>query len=282
MPWVAEAAVPGDALRARLRTSAWLIPVVIGAVLLLPTPLFAVFLAVIVLIGAWEWVALAGVHDPAARAAGVAVLGVTLLLLWRVGAGEALLVPAALWWLGFAAALPRLHVRPAAAGVDRALLALGLPVLAAPWLALVGLHGDPAGGAMLVLGLMCLIALADSAAYFVGRRFGRHKLAPRLSPGKTWEGFYGALAAAGLALLLTGLVLRLELATTLVLTLLGVATVALSVVGDLFESWLKRRRGVKDAGALLPGHGGVLDRIDSMIAAAPIFALGLVLLGVVQ
>ncbi|WP_296896445.1 phosphatidate cytidylyltransferase, partial [Thiohalocapsa sp.] len=230
----------------------------------------------------WEWAGFAGGVGSASRGAATALLAAVLLVLWVTAAAITLLLPAVLWWLGLALALSRLQPQLASAGVDRVLLPLGLLVLAAPWLALVRLHGDFAGGPYLVLGLMLMIAVADSAAFFVGRRFGRRKLAPRLSPGKTWAGFFGALAAAGLGLLLTGLVLGLGAAATAELTLLGVVTVAVSVVGDLFESWLKRRQGVKDSGALLPGHGGVLDRIDSMTAAAPVFALGLVWLGLVQ
>jgi phosphatidate cytidylyltransferase len=281
MPWVAEAAVPDDALRMRLRTSAWLVPGFIIAVLL-PTAWFALIMGAIVTLAGWEWARLAGVVGSAARVAAAATLAAVLLVLWITAADITLLLPAVLWWLGLALALSRLQPRPAPAGVDTALLPLGVLVLAAPWLALVHLHGDFAGGPYLVLGLMLMIAAADSAAFFVGRRFGRRKLAPRLSPGKTWAGLVGALAAAGLGLLLAGLVLGLGAAATAALTLLGVVTVGLSVVGDLFESWLKRRRGVKDSGALLPGHGGVLDRIDSMTAAAPVFALGLVWLGLVQ
>lgn len=282
MPSAADAPVTGDALRTRLRTSAWLVPGFVAAVLLLPTALFAVFLGVIVLLAAWEWGALAGVDGTLARLGTVIALGLMLLLLWRLGAPALALVPALLWWLGFAAVVPRLGVQPAAGGVDWGLLALGILLLAAPWLALVRLHGDLDGGRLVVLGLVALIALADSAAYFVGGRFGRHKLMPKLSPGKTWEGLAGALGAAGLALLLAGWLLGLNLEGGAALVLLGVVTVALSVVGDLFESWLKRRRGVKDSGTLLPGHGGVLDRIDSMTAAAPVFALGLIWLGLAQ
>jgi phosphatidate cytidylyltransferase len=281
MPWVVESAVPDDALRMRLRTSAWLVPGFVVAVLL-PTPWFALIMGIIVALAGWEWARLAGVVGSASRVAAAAALAAVLLVLWITAAGITLLLPAVLWWLGLALALSRLQPRPAPAGVDRVLLPFGLLVLAAPWLALVRLHGDFAGGPYLVLGLMLMIAVADSAAFFVGRRFGRRKLAPRLSPGKTWAGFFGALAAAGLGLLFAGLVLGLGAAATAALTLLGVVTVAVSVVGDLFESWLKRRQGVKDSGALLPGHGGVLDRIDSMTAAAPVFALGLVWLGLVQ
>jgi len=284
MSLVADAPVsrsgPNKALRARLITSAWLIPTVVGAVLLLPTAAFAVFVGLILLFAAWEWGALAGLQGGVARAVGVASLAVLLSLLWFQHTHPAwVLLPAVAWWLGFAAALPRLHPHPAATGVEWLLLSLGLLVLTGPWVATVYLHGSFAQGPLLVLGLTALISLADTAAYFVGGRFGRRKLAPRLSPGKTWVGLFAALTAAGLALLIAGLVLGLSAGATVALTLLGVVTVALSVVGDLFESWLKRRRGRKDSGTLLPGHGGVLDRIDSMTAAAPVFVLGLIWLG---
>jgi phosphatidate cytidylyltransferase len=126
---------------------------------------------------------------------------------------------------------------------------------------------------------MSLIWLADSAAFFVGRRWGRHRLAPRVSPGKTWEGVCGALLAVPLvALPLAWLPVRAPATAPQLLALCACAVLA-SVVGDLFESQMKRRAGVKDSGALLPGHGGVLDRIDSLTAAAPLFYLGLNLLG---
>ncbi len=269
-----------QALRKRLFTSAWLIPAVTCAVLLLPTAAFAVFVALILLLAAWEWGALTGVQGGVPRAAAVAVLAVALLLLWLSPVAPALLlVPTVVWWVAVAAALPWMSPHPAGPHVDRILLPLGLPLLASPWVALVHLHGELAHGPWVVFGLISLISLADTSAFFVGSRFGRRKLVPRLSPGKTWVGIYAALVAASLALLVTGVLLGLPAAATLALTLLGAVTVALSVVGDLFESWLKRRRGRKDSGALLPGHGGMLDRIDSMIAAAPVFALGLIWLG---
>jgi phosphatidate cytidylyltransferase len=284
MPWVAEAPVPkpgpNAALRERLRTAAWLIPAIVAVVLLLPTPWFAVVMGLIVSLAAREWAVLTGIDRPLFQAALVGVMAVVLLLLWIEREALLFVLAAAVaWWLLFAALMPRLRVQPVPAGADPALLALALPVLAPAWLALVHLHGQSPGGRLLVLGLIGMIALADSAAYLVGSRLGRRKLAPRLSPGKTWEGLLAALIAAGLSLLLAGVLLGLSPPVALLLMLLGAVTVALSVVGDLFESWLKRRRGRKDSGALLPGHGGVLDRIDSMTAAAPVFALGLILLG---
>jgi phosphatidate cytidylyltransferase len=146
------------------------------------------------------------------------------------------------------------------------------------WIALVRLHAVPSGGPVLVLALLILVWLADSAAYFTGRAFGRHRLAPVVSPGKTVEGLAGAMAGAaafGAALAGLGVVDSAGLMVTIALC---VVVAVLSVAGDLFESFAKRSAGQKDSGHLLPGHGGVLDRIDSLIAAAPVFVLGLLLL----
>jgi phosphatidate cytidylyltransferase len=127
--------------------------------------------------------------------------------------------------------------------------------------------------------LLTLVWLADIGAYFSGRKFGRRKLAPTISPGKTWEGVYGGVGANLVwMLLIYWLTDGFEIGLSQFL-LIGVATVLISVVGDLFESILKREAGVKDSGKLLPGHGGILDRIDSMIAASPVFVSGLLLAG---
>jgi phosphatidate cytidylyltransferase len=127
---------------------------------------------------------------------------------------------------------------------------------------------------------MAIVWIADTAAYFTGRRLGRHKLAPRISPGKTWEGAAGAVVAVvAYALLLVPLARRagfaaeVDATAIVVWILLAIALVALSIVGDLHESLLKRRAGVKDSGTLLPGHGGVLDRIDALLASMPPVAL---------
>lgn len=144
---------------------------------------------------------------------------------------------------------------------------------------LIYLHGHTMNGGWVVLYLMTLVWIADIGAYFSGRRFGKSKLAPGISPGKTWEGVIGGLAVNILWMLLiysqTGL-LEISLAWFIAI---GLATSAVSVVGDLFESILKREAGVKDSGKILPGHGGVLDRFDSIIAAAPVFLSGLFLAG---
>jgi phosphatidate cytidylyltransferase len=140
--------------------------------------------------------------------------------------------------------------------------------------AILALHQNGEEGPLLLLFLLVLIWVADSGAYFAGHRWGKRKLAPVISPGKSWEGVYGALVGASLC----GAVLawyQQDEAGALWLIPVSVVTVAISVVGDLFESILKRRMDMKDSGNLLPGHGGMLDRIDSLTAAAPVFALGL-------
>jgi len=148
---------------------------------------------------------------------------------------------------------------------------LGVLLISATWIALVGLHTiNP----WLLIGVIATVSLADSAAYFAGKRFGRHKLAPNISPGKTWEGVLGALAAVTVygALLCYYQQISLWLVVALWLVVL------FSVMGDLVESLMKRQAGLKDSGQLLPGHGGILDRIDGFIPTLPMILLAISLL----
>ncbi|MBK1701823.1 phosphatidate cytidylyltransferase [Thiococcus pfennigii] len=273
----------GTALRQRAATAALLIPLTVAVVLWLPTPLFALCLAVVVLFGAWEWAALAGLASLRGRVAYLIPLATGMCLLWLAPSGgwsPWILAGLSLWWWWVALTLSTIRVVEAQRGVAWRLAAAGALVLLGPWLALVHLHAVEGNGPLLVLFLLVLIWIADSAAYFSGRRWGRAKLAPVLSPGKTWAGAYGALLGGLLwgLLLVWGLGLRWDQA--LLALAVCVVSVAMSIVGDLYESLLKRRRGLKDSGRLLPGHGGILDRIDSLTAAAPCFALGLILLGI--
>lgn len=267
-------------LRQRVVTAFVLGPLVIAAVLLLPTPAFAVFLALVVLGAAWEWGGLAGIDSAPARVPFLASVALCLLLLWLLPQWRPWLIAvAALWWTAQALLIARLRGLAPRPGLQPRLLATGLLVLTAPWAALVQLHGHGAQGPALVLFLMVLVWTADSLAYFVGRRWGRTKLAPAVSPGKTRAGVYGALAGAALWGVLLGWARSLGLGGILASALVCILAVLVSVAGDLYESILKRRRGVKDSSQLLPGHGGLLDRVDSLTAAAPIFVLGMALAG---
>jgi phosphatidate cytidylyltransferase len=266
---------PGT-LRQRTVTAFVIGPLVIAAILLLPTPGFALFVGLLLLAGAWEWAALGGLERAPARAAFVALVLAGLIALWLVEPARFWLIgAAAFWWALKTVQVAGVKDIDPSLGWQPKVLAEGMLILSAPWAALVELHGGSAQGPLLVLFLMMLVWTADSLAFFVGRRFGRTKLAPAVSPGKTRAGVYGALAGAAAWGLLLGLWLGLGPLETLLAALLCGLTVSVSVVGDLYESLLKRRRGVKDSSHLLPGHGGMLDRVDSLTAAAPVFVLGL-------
>ena len=240
------------------------------------TVLFFGFVA----IAAWEWCGLAGLAAPAARllyAAATVGLGALLftqagltVMLAIVGAGAA-------WWLY---ALLRLfamqrHGIPPRGGVA-ARLATGWLVMVPALLSILLIYGR---GLPWLAAMFLIIWVADSAAYFGGRRYGRSKLASRISPGKTREGVYAGLAAV-LVLALAFVLLTGRDPLTAVLSVALALLVALaSVVGDLYESICKRQAGCKDSGRILPGHGGMLDRIDGVLAAAPVFLLGIQALG---
>jgi phosphatidate cytidylyltransferase len=260
-------------------------PLVLGGVLFLSTPYLALILAAVVLLGGLEWTRLSGIHSIPGKVGYMLLLG---LALWLVHlflgvsiSAKLFFLGAGIWWV--AVTLFLFRVRELGVGENRFYplrAAVGLLVLVPSWAAITTLHAAGETGPKLVVFLMVLIWVADSGAYFAGLRWGRVKLAPVVSPGKTWEGLYGALAGAVLcgAALFWLLGMEGRLFATI---LLSVGTVLFSVVGDLLESVFKRKAGIKDSGHLLPGHGGVLDRIDSLTAAAPIFLLGLQQIGAV-
>ncbi len=270
----------------RVLAASVLAPLVIGAVLWLPSAGFAVLLSAFLLAGAWEWSRLSMLTNPLARMAYVAALAVLLWMLWPFSGDSGFIQRiAGLTMMAWAAVLFWLAV-PSAGSDDTWFnrlikLLVGVAVLAPAWLTIVALHRYTGQGPQLVLFLMMLTWAADIGAYFAGHRWGRVKLAPSVSPGKTREGVYGGLAAVALYSLLGGLWFDLGGGTLFLFVLLSVVTALVSVVGDLFESLFKRQAGIKDSGRLIPGHGGVMDRIDSLTAAAPMFVLGLLMLELV-
>lgn len=267
-------------LALRIGTGVVLVAAILAALFLLPAAGFAVVMLVIVSIAAHEWARLIELRGGAVIAFTVLVFvaGAALLAL-ALASGFAPVVAAAcgiatFYWL--AAGIPSVLANwQPSSPVARALAAF--VVLEGALVAIVALQ---ARSAAFALAAMAIVWIADTAAYFTGRRLGRHKLAPRISPGKTWEGAAGAVVAVvAYALLLVPLARRAGFAAEIdaraiaVWIVLAIALVALSIVGDLHESLLKRRAGVKDSGSLLPGHGGVLDRIDALLAAMPPVAL---------
>jgi len=272
-------------LAQRIATAILLIAGFLLALFLLPALGWTFLAGAVLAVGAWEWggFALLGSGARVAYATVMTIVGLLAafalgLASGRVGSFEGLLPvygAAAVFWL--AGAPLWLKRVPWAAPRGLVLLA-GWVVLLPTFLALVQLRNIHP---LTLLGFMMLVWIADIAAYFAGRRFGRHKLAPRVSPGKTWEGAYGALAGTA-AYALAWAFLAREHAPTLVrdlpvpavgMLVLVTVLAALSIVGDLFESAMKRQAGLKDSGHVLPGHGGVMDRIDALTPVLPLAAM---------
>ena len=263
-------------LRTRVLAAVAGIFVLIVVLFLLPPRVAVWVYTAAVLYAAWEWSALARLQAPGARAAYVLAIALLLALAGRYaltpGAFRLLLAVAAVWWL---LALLWLAFIPERVSRSGAAIA-GAWVLVPAWAALSGLQTGSERGPWLVFYVLCLVWAADSGAYFVGKRFGQRRLAPRVSPGKTWEGVAGGLLGA---LLVAAVGARLFGVPAAGFIALGGAVALVSVIGDLTESMFKRFAGLKDSGSLIPGHGGILDRIDSVTAAVPVFVLGLALLG---
>jgi phosphatidate cytidylyltransferase len=263
-------------LKQRILTALVLVAVLLGVMLGLPPVATVWLVTALVLLGAWEW---AGFIQPSrvARVGFVLLVGACLYGGWRhllhtPWMWHVMLVATG-WWL-----VALLWVMLAPGRVNRGLAAVaGLLALVPCWLALVYFAAVMRPAAVWVLFTLALVWAADTGAYFAGRFFGKVPLAPRVSPKKTWEGVLGGLLVSALVAGAGSLWLAGALFWPFIL--LCVAVAAISVVGDLTESMLKRAAGLKDSGSLFPGHGGVLDRIDSVTAAAPVLLFGMFCLG---
>ena len=263
-------------LKTRVITALVLLVLVLPSLFFLPQAYWALLVALFIGVAAWEWGGLLGFEQTKRLLTGTALatLCAAAILLDPAAIAGALSpwvmvsygIAALFWcavipfWLRAKWKLP--HGFPG--------LLVGLVVLFPTWLALVQLR---VAGPGVLLAIMATVWMADIAAYFSGKTFGKHKLAPTISPGKTWEGALGA----GVGVILYGIVLRLAFSfapVALPLWVLGLlAVTAISIMGDLYESMLKRQAGIKDSSNVLPGHGGVLDRIDSLTSTLPVVAL---------
>jgi phosphatidate cytidylyltransferase len=269
----------------RILTALVLVPLALAIILLPPTWLFAGIVAVVFLAANWEWTRLCGVRATGVRTAWLLLTLACMIVLWLLR-GHTVVWPVVvalgvLGWLLSLLWLRRYSFAAAPTQGNRLLkLLLGLLVFVPAWMAATELHGATRGAWWTLLAMLVVWA-ADTGAYFSGRLFGNRKLAPQISPGKTWAGVYGALALGAAVCAVGGWLLDVRHpAAVLGMLVLGLVTVAASIVGDLLESLLKRQAGIKDSGMLFPGHGGLLDRLDSVFAALPVFVVGrMVVLG---
>lgn len=260
-------------LRVRVLTAAILAPLFVVGVFALSDVYFALLIGLPIVVGVWEWTHLSGYAAPSVK--GLAVAAALLLMVLGhlyggVVSGYLFIITCAAW-AAVAVSLFRRRNRELLSWPKALRWLSGLWVLLPAWLAVDTLHRhDPSA----VLMLFVLIWGADTGAYFMGRRWGRRKLAPAISPGKTVEGLWGALAAGMIVAAGFGTYWGLGPSHWLGLVAWSLVVVVMSVFGDLFESNWKRTVELKDSGGVLPGHGGVMDRIDSITAAAPFFVLG--------
>lgn len=276
-------------LRQRVITGLIMVGGFFAALAFVPLPGLAIIFGIIVTLGAWEWARLAGFTSPISRVLFALVLVACLAAFYHYcHLGEApaekdvrpVFGLACLWW---SVALLWVRGYPSSAILWRSVAVrslMGLIILAPAWVSAIYLLSLSRGGVLMVA-MVLVVAVADIGAYFSGKAFGRHKLARHVSPAKTWEGFWGGVLACLVLSVVAWYLLPAQMehiGLGSVITVVLVTGVA-SVVGDLTVSMVKRESGVKDSGNLLPGHGGILDRLDSLCAAAPVFALGLFMVG---
>ncbi|MDO6440848.1 phosphatidate cytidylyltransferase [Marinobacter sp. 2_MG-2023] len=271
-------------LKTRVITALILAPIAIGGIFFLPPLGFALFTAAIITLGAWEWANMSGFEHQAGRIGYAAVIALILYGLLDIP-GVAVLWLALAWWV-----VCFLLVRSYPSGSARwgsvpVRALMGVFVLVPAWVGLNHLRagdfqfGNTDNNLLVILYVLCVVWVADIGAYFAGRAFGKSKLAPRVSPGKSWAGVWGGLVAVGTFAVIISILASAGVAETIMLVVASLITGMVSVLGDLLESMLKRFRGIKDSSRLLPGHGGIMDRIDSLTAAIPVFTLIIIQIG---
>jgi len=270
-----------EMLKQRLLTAIILIPAILW-VLTLSTQILAIVTSIFIILGAWEWAGFCGWRSKITRSFYACVVALTLVVAYSLLHSPSviyMLVAACLWWLLALYWLLKYQQKGQATIPTSPLFKglLGFLILLPAWMALLVLHSDERYGWQWVIFVLVLIWAADSGAYFVGKRWGQKKLADKISPGKTWEGVAGALLLSSIVSLSYALFQSMSLKSLIFFLLLCLLTVIASIVGDLLESLFKRKMGLKDSGQILPGHGGILDRIDSLTSAVPIFVVGLLI-----
>jgi len=261
-------------LKQRVITGVVLIIAVLLGVLLTTPPLFSIFsLIVFISLSGWEWARLVSLHDNSRTLFITVLLLLSVLVYWSDSLRWLSIALGAIVWFSTLVLLAIYEKGTTLYKDNPWLLRLAAFLVLIPaWASLITLQQFYP---LLVLYLIFLVAIADSGAYFSGKAFGKNKLAPELSPGKTREGMLGGLAGATLWSIIGASFLGLPASDWLFFIFLSMAVAILSVSGDLFESLIKREAGQKDSGTILPGHGGILDRIDGLLAALPLFVIGI-------
>ncbi len=273
-------------LKTRIITALILAPIAIGGIFFLPPVGFALFTGAIISLGAWEWANMSGIEGQPGRVIYALIMAGLLAVIWQLQVPAiTVLWLALLWWLVCFGLVSRYPAGSDRWGAMPLRALMGLFVLIPAWVGLNHLRtgsfqfGELTNNLLAILYIFLVVWVADIGAYFAGRAFGKAKLAPKVSPGKSWAGVWGGLAAVAALAVAASLIAGAGAVQTVLLVLASLVTGLVSVLGDLLESMLKRFRGIKDSSQLLPGHGGIMDRIDSLTAAIPVFALMITLLG---
>ena len=274
-------------LKQRVITALILTPLIIWAIFALPDTWFNLLLLLFIGLAGWEWALLVGLKKTILRIIFAAILSIfwvasvfyieptqdqLLILLWLLIAWWLLRTVRIVIYKGKQASVEKFHP-------GRALNAL--IVIAAPFYLVHVLRNMNDMPGYLLYALMIIWA-ADTFAYFAGRQWGKQKLAPMVSPGKSWQGVYGAIASGVVATIIGSYVFGFGVTQSFLLLAITLITISMSIIGDLSESLYKRELDIKDSGHILPGHGGVLDRIDSLTAAIPVFMLGMYYMGLLS
>lgn len=272
----------------RLITALILAPLMIGGIFFLPIEQFAYFIGFIVTVAAWEWANLSGYCSSVVRIGYAGSVAASIFLVayfmgQHAELSSIILAIGAIWWFVACLLVVQYPKKVALWQAKPVRALLGFLVLLPMWVGFMTLKSQE-HSSLIIVYVMLLIWGADTGAYFAGKTWGKSKLAPNVSPGKSWAGFWGGLATTGLIAIIFSLLVNQWLRPVtmddfLLLAAITFITAIMSVMGDLVESMMKRHRGIKDSSQLLPGHGGVLDRIDSMAAAVPVFAFLMILFG---
>ena len=269
-------------LKYRLLTAFLMGPLILWAIYAMPEQYFSVFALVLVSLGAWEWSAFSGWVKPAQRATFFllsSVLFSVILFLQNEILNISLVAVSLLWWAICIPLLRSFPFNPNNLIHKQAVTTLiGVILLLGTFVSMILIRNNPSYGSEYVLYLIFIIWFADSGAYFAGRSLGKNKLIPNVSPGKTWEGVAGAFIVTLIVAIASINILDVPTSQAVIFIIITELTVLYSIVGDLSESMFKRMANIKDSGHILPGHGGILDRIDSLMSGFPVFFAGLMLM----